>query len=98
MAGEQEAFPYFAGTPLAFQAAADVLLKLDDGMLLPAHSQLLASTSPVLCEMLYEAPSPVAAGDKIVLPLPGFSKLQAFDILKVRVLDRHQARVCVYPG
>jgi hypothetical protein len=84
MAGEQEEFDYFAGTPAQFQAAADVVLKLDDGALLPAHSQLLASTSLVMCDMLNVAASHVPAGGKTELLLKGFSMQEAVDVLTVR--------------
>ena len=85
MAAEQEAPPaYFAGTPAEFQAAADVVLQLRGGAHLPAHSQLLASTSPVLCDLLKVAASGVPAGGKIVLPLEDVSVQEATDVMKVR--------------
>ncbi len=87
MAAEQDALlAYFAGTPAQFQADADVVLQLRGGEHLPAHSQLLASTSPVLCDMLKVAASQVLAGGKIVLPLHGWgSSKEAVDVLKARV-------------
>ena len=71
-------------TPAEFQAAADVVLQLRDGARLPAHSQLLASTSPVLCNMLTVAASQVQAGNKTVLHLDDFSEQEAVNILKAR--------------
>jgi hypothetical protein len=88
MAAEQVAPPaYFAGTPARFQAAADVVLQLHDGEHLPAHSQLLASASPVLCDMLEVAASQVPACGKIVLPTDGWglTKREIVDTLKARV-------------
>jgi len=68
---EQEASPaYFAGTPADFQAAADVVLQLRGGAHLPAHSQLLASTSPILCDLLKLAASQASTGSKAVIPQP----------------------------
>jgi len=88
MAPKQDAPPaYFAGTPAQFQADADMFLQLRGGALLPAHSQLLASTSPVLCDMLKVAASQVPAGSKFVLPLHGWGFLmcEVVDVLKARV-------------
>ncbi len=88
MAAEQDApLAYFAGTPAGFQADADMLLQLRGGEHLPAHSQLLASTSPVLYDMLKVAASQVPMGGKIVLPIDcwDFSKCEAVDILKARI-------------
>jgi hypothetical protein len=83
---EQEAPPaYFAGTPADFQAAAVVVLQLRGGVHLPAHSQLLASTSPILCDLLKLAASQAPTGSKAVIPLDEFSELEATDVLKVRV-------------
>jgi hypothetical protein len=64
-----------------------MVLQVRGGEQLPAHSQLLASTSPVLCDMLKVAASQVPAGGKIVLPLHGwgFLKCEAVDVLKARV-------------
>ncbi len=86
MADEQAAPPaYFAGTPAAFQAAADVLLRVRGGAQLPAHSQLLTSISPVLSDLLEGGASQAAAGSKTVLPLDDFSGTEVIDILEVRV-------------
>jgi len=85
MAAEQEALPaYFAGTSAQFQATVDVLLQLQCGLQLPAHSVLLVSTSPVLCDMLQVAAGQVPAGDKTVLHLDDFAEQEAVDILKAR--------------
>ncbi len=76
LAAEREAPPaYLAGfKPAEIQAAADVVLQLRDGARLPAHSQLLASTSPLLCDMLNISASQAPAGSKTELPLPEFSE------------------------
>ncbi len=89
MAAEQEAPPaYFAGTSAEFQAIADVLLQTRDGAQLPAHSHLLASTSPVLCNMVTVAASQGQAGDKTVLYLDDFTEQEAVNILKARTCPR----------
>jgi len=49
------------------------------------HSQLLASTSPILCDLLKLAASQAPTGSKAVIPLDEFSELEATDVLKVRV-------------
>ena len=87
MAAEQEAPPaYFADAPAEFQAAADTVLHLQGGAHLPAHSQLLASTSSVLCDLLKVAASQVPAGGKMVLLLEDFTVREATDVLKARAL------------
>ena len=88
MAAEQGEPPaYFAGTSAEFQATADVLLQLQCGLQLPVHSVLLASTSPVLCDMLKMAASLVEAGSKALLPLNDVTVEEAVDILKARAGD-----------
>lgn len=87
MAAEQEAPPaHFAGITAEFQAAADTVLQLRGGAQLPVHSQLLASTSPLLFDLLTVAASQVPAGGKIVLPLEDFSVVEATDVMKARAL------------
>ncbi len=84
--GVQEGAPpaYFAGTHAKFQATADVVLQLRDGARLPAHRQLLACSSPVLCDLLEVAASQAAAGSLMVLPLEDFSQSEAVSILEAR--------------
>ena len=85
MAAKQDVPPaYFAGTTADFQAAADVLLRSSDGVHLPAHSQLLASTSPVLSDIIKVAASQAPAGSKAVLPLGDFSESEVSSVLKAR--------------
>ena len=43
---------YLDDTPDSFAQTCDVLLKLDDGSELPAHSQILAQFSSVCADML----------------------------------------------
>ena len=85
-AAERKAPPaHLAGfTPAQFRAAADVVLQLRDGARLPAHSQLLASTSPILCDMLNLAVSQTPAGSRAEIPLQDFSEEEAVDVLKAR--------------
>jgi hypothetical protein len=87
MAGKQDAPPaYFAGMSAQCQADADMVLQVRGGEHLPAHSQLLACTSPVLCDILKVAASQVPAGGKIVLPIETWgSSKEAIDVLKARV-------------
>lgn len=86
MASEQKAPPaYFAGWPSKFQKNADVMLHLREGVLLPAHSQILACTSPVLCDMLDIGARGPLAGSNIVLPLDDFSESEVVGALKARV-------------
>ncbi len=87
---ERKAPPaYLAGfTPTAFLAAADVVLQLRDGARLPAHSQLLASTSPILCDMVNVAASQTPAGSRAEVPLQDFSEVEAVEVLKVRTCLR----------
>ena len=76
---------YLAGfTSVEFQAAADVVLHLRDRARLPAHSQLLASFSPLLSDLLKAAASQAPAGSKSVLQLDDFSEREALDVLKAR--------------
>jgi hypothetical protein len=85
-AAERKAPPaYLAGFRSAeIQAAADVVLQLRDGARLPAHSQVLASTSPLLSDMLNIAASQAPTGSKTEVPLPEFSEGEAVDVLKAR--------------
>ena len=48
--------PHLAEGPKDVLESCDVLLKLDDGTELPAHSQVLARCMPVFCGMLAEGP------------------------------------------
>jgi len=61
-----------------------VLLQLQCGVQLPAHSMLLGCTSPILCNMLKVAASQVPASGKTVLRLDDFTEQEAVDILKAR--------------
>ncbi len=85
MGADQVAPPaYFAGTSAEFQAAAHVVLQLRNGAHLPAHSQLLASASPVLSDIIKVAASHPLTCGKVVLQCKEFSKDEANDILKAR--------------
>jgi len=84
MAEEVAPPAYLAGSPAEFQAAADVLRQLRDGARLAAHSQLLASFSPLLSDLLKAAASQAPAGSKSVLQLGDFSEQEALAVLKAR--------------
>jgi hypothetical protein len=88
---ERKAPPaYLEGfTPAAFLAAADMVLQLRDGARLPAHSQLLASTSPILCDMLNLAARQTPAGSRAEIPLQDFSEVEAVQVLKARTCYYH---------
>ncbi len=52
-----------------------------------AHSQLLASTSPILCDIIKVAASKVPTGGKIVIPIHSWclTTSEAVDVLKARL-------------
>jgi hypothetical protein len=81
-------------TPADFQGAADVVLQLRGGAQLPAHSQLLASTSSLLCDLLKIAASQAPAGSKSVLQLEDFSEQEALDVLKARAGEAPAWTLC----
>ncbi len=77
-------YTYLHGKPESFVNSCDVLLKLDDGSKLPAHSLFLASHSRVCADMLDGGPlSAASALNKIELPLTDCSKDTAISLLKV---------------
>ncbi len=82
---------YLDGFPESFVKSCDVLLKLDDGSSLPAHSQALAKYSNVIADMLHDGPlSPASIlHKKAELPLTDCSRATAISFLTV--LYSHKA-------
>ena len=77
-------FPYLDGIPKSYAKHCDVLLKLDDGSLLPAHAQILARYSKVCADMFDDGPLAAAsAAEKAELPLTDCSKDTAVSLLTV---------------
>ena len=75
---------YLDGTPETFAKSCDVLLRLDDGSELPAHSQVLARLSNVCASMLDDGPlSGASTSKKTTLPLSDCSKATAINLLAV---------------
>ena len=69
----------------AFMETADVLLVMDDGAVVPCHSQILAMHSPVLCNMLQDLASEhdarIMQGLVFRIPLPDFTEAQCSALL-----------------
>ena len=79
-----EPHTYLKGCPEAFAKSCDVLLKLDDGSKLPAHSQILARFSGVFASMLDGgAWSDISATKKATVLLPACSRATATSLLSV---------------
>ena len=76
---------YLAGSPKGFAHSCDILLKLDDGSEVPAHSQVLARYSKVFSDMLEEdGPLNRASGtSKVIVPINECSKDEAIQWLCV---------------
>ena len=79
-----EPHTYLKDCSKAFVKGCDVLLKLDDGSKLPAHSQILARHSGVFAKMLVEGPlSDISATKTATVPLPACSRPTAISLLSV---------------
>ncbi len=78
-------YSYLDGLADSFVKSCDVLLKLDDGSRLPAHSQILARFSKVCASMLDEdGPlSSASASNKALLPLTDCSEATATKLLSM---------------
>ena len=77
-----EEHPYLADAPESFAKSCDVLLKLDDGSNLPAHSQILTRYSSVFANMLEDGPlSSASAKEKVTVPLSDCSRSIAIRLL-----------------
>ena len=75
---------YLADAPEAFAKTCDVLLKLDDGSELPAHSQILARFSSVCASMLDGGPlSSASTLQKADVPLIDCSRATAISFLSL---------------
>ena len=76
---------YFHGLPMVFVRCCNVLLKLDDGSELPAHSQYLARFSSVCAGMLDDdGPlSSASPSKKAHLPLTDCSRTTAVKLMSV---------------
>lgn len=78
-------YSYLNGVSDIFVNCCDVLLRLDDGSKLPAHTQLLARFSKVCASMLDDdGPlSSASASNKALLPLEDCSKATAIGLLSL---------------
>ena len=77
-------YSYLNGGPEHFVKVCDVLLKLDDGSELPAHSQMLARSSSGCADMLNDGPlSHASPLKKATLPLTDCSRATVTDLLSV---------------
>jgi len=75
---------YFAEVSERLINSCDIVLKLDDGTALPAHSQIIARFSHVFADMLDGGPLAGALGSaKVTLPLSDCSKEDALTFLSV---------------
>lgn len=75
---------YFAEVSERLVNSCDIVLKLDDGSALPAHSQIIARFSQVFADMLDGGPLAAALGSaKVDLPLSDCSKEDTLTFLSV---------------
>ena len=68
---------YLIGGPAGFGTCCDILLRLDDGTELPAHTQILARHSKIFCDMLQDdggALISASALKRIVVPMTDCSQ------------------------
>ena len=81
---------YLADAPEPFVRTCDVLLKLDDGSELPAHSQILCRFSRVFANMLDDGPlSSASTLNKATLPLTHCSRATAISFLSMLYSPQH---------
>ena len=79
-----EDYKYLDETPESFAKSCDLLLRLDDGSGLPAHSHVLARLSGVCAGMLDEGPlSEASTLKKATLPLTDCSRATVINLLTV---------------
>jgi len=77
---------YLIGRPAGFGICYDILLRLDDGTELPAHTQMLARHSEMFCNMLHEdsgALISASALERTVVPMSDCSRDTAIAFLSV---------------
>ena len=80
----QSEFAYLSEGPEGLVKSCDIVLKLDGGASLPAHSHVLARFLPVFAGMLEEGPLSGASGRSSVdVPLSGFSQDEATKFLSM---------------
>ncbi len=76
-------YSYLAEVPDGLLSSCDILLKLDDGGELPAHSQILARYSTVFTDMLATGGGPLSWQRKVDVPLENCTREAAVDFLTV---------------
>ena len=80
----ERAFAYLADGPKSLASSCDIVVVLDNGVRLPAHSHVLARLSPVFSDMLDEGPLSRASRDSPVeVPLSECSTDEAIHFLSV---------------
>ena len=73
---------YLEAVPEGFGCGCDMLLELDDGSELRAHSQILARYSSVFADMLFHGPLYRASHlEKVSLPLTDCSRATAISLM-----------------
>ena len=83
---------YLDDAPEGFKSCCDVLLKVDDGSELPAHSQILAKYSSVVADMLSDGPLCRASHlEKASLPLTDCSRATAISLMAMLYSGPRQA-------
>ena len=89
--------PYLAGGPKDLLDSCDILLKLDDGSELPAHSQVLARCMSVFSGMVAEGPLSEASAKNVVsVPFSECSLMEATRFLSA--MYSFQAIECIDEG
>ena len=82
-----------SGAPDGFEKTFVMLLKLDDGSELPAHSQILARFSTLFTDMLVDGPLVDASPlKKAYVPLTECERETAVSLLSVIYSDQHAGR------
>ena len=80
----ESTYAYFAEGPKCLVNSCDILLKLDDGTKLPAHSPVLARFSPVFAGLLDGGCLSRASREhKVELPMSGCPREEVISFLSV---------------
>lgn len=80
----ESTYAYFAEGPKCLVNSCNILLKLDDGTKLPAHSPVLARLSPVFAGLLDGGSLSGASREhKVELPMNACSRAEAISFLSV---------------